>query len=363
MKRAFPRIALDHVSGFTLLELILASALGALLVTAAVQQWRAAQLAQTQLRDRLDAATAGVWALGFLRRSAAAAGYLGCNSASLALGNALNGDWADLSEFNLQRPVEGHDWQGVATSGTTPDLDDWRPPLTTLPRQVGGGARNAMMPGTGIRVEQLVPGSDLLIFRRIQGPGAPLLATTGNNDAIRVAPADDGLDEDVMALMHDCEQGVLFRISDLVATPGGRILRRATGASAYDNRTGANLTPMGRPYAGADNPLGGRVSIVQAEIYFVAPAAAPNLTSLWRRTGTARPAELVEGVADLQVLAGIDADPLMGGDGPDSYVTLDALMPQHRIHSLMLALTLRYGEEVKQLTQTVRLGNRRNWSP
>jgi len=67
------------------------------------------------------------------------------------------------------------------------------------------------------------------------------------------------------------------------------------------------------------------VSQLLTDIYFVAESAnlnnrGDNITSLWRKSGTDAPVELVEGISDLQVLFGIDTTVSDGLPSANRYV-------------------------------------------
>ena len=64
------------------------------------------------------------------------------------------------------------------------------------------------------------------------------------------------------------------------------------------------------------------ISAIETHTFFVAPGTGVNSEgntplSLWRKSGLTAPAELVEGVEDLQILYGVDTD---GDNAPNQYV-------------------------------------------
>ena len=342
-------------AGLSLVELLLAMALGSVVALALVQQYSGGQAAAMQLRARSDVQDAGAYASGFLRRSALAAGYTGCNGRGLRLQSAVRGAWRDLFEFDLSQPVQGFDYQG---DGASVDLTAWSPSLAVLPRQGPSGTRNAMRNGTGIRIDRLSPNADLVVFRRLRTPAHPLAASAGPDEDPLVLNVEGGdLEAGDLALIADCRQATLFRITGIVPTGRRLLLLREPGAGPYGNLTGSVLSAAGRPYGGQAGPQGAVVGRVLTEIYFIAVGAGPGILSLWRRSGTDAPVELVEGVTDLQVLLGVDLSPNDGLDGVNRYLRFSELRPEHRIRSLALTVTARRDDVQRRFEQVVALRN------
>ena len=340
--------------GLSLIELLLAMALGSVAALGLVQQYSGGQAAAAQLRDRSAVQDAGAYALSFLRRSAMAAGYWGCNSRSVRPNNGLNGGWAELFEFDLTRAVQGFDYRG---DGQSIELNAWAPSLLELPRQASNGGRNVLVAGTGVRVDRLLPGADVVVFRRLETPTFPVAA--------RIAPGDDpvvldvvgaDLDAGDVALIGDCWRADMFRITGVVANgPRWRLLR-TSGTGLYDNMDGGPAS-AGASYGGEAGPQGAMVGRVMTEIYFIAAGTAPGIASLWRRSGAAAPVELVEGVTDLQALLGVDLDAEDGLDGVNRYLRFSDLQEGHRIRSIALTVTAGRGGEARDFAQVVALRN------
>lgn len=348
------RLATPHpVQGLSLVELLLAMALGLVVALGLVQQYSGGQAAAAQLRDRAAVQDSGAYALGFLRRSAMAAGYWGCNSRSVRPDNGLNGRWADLFEFDVTRPVQSFDYRG---DGESVELNAWSPSLAELPRQASGGVLNALVAGTGVRVDRLLPGADVVVFRRLELPTFPLAARVAPGDELVVLEIDGAeLAAGDVALISDCRQAALFRITGVVANGPRLRLLRASGSGPYDNAGG--LASAGATFGGEAEPQGALVGRVTTEIYFIAAGAAPGVASLWRRSGAAAPVELVEGVADLQVLLGVDVDAEDGLEGVNRYLPFHELQESHAIRSIALTVRARRGQETREFAQVVALRN------
>ena len=297
--------------GFTLLELMLAAALGAALLAAVVRLFASLGSSHAALAGQARMQESARHALSFLARSAHHAGYLGCGAVGVPV-NGLNGDWQQLPEFNVATPIAAFDG----------DANGWQPGLAALPTKRGGRAgfkaRNRIDP------RRLRQGSDVVVFRRIR-PGARLAASLAKNtDALRVADGDSSLRKDSFAVLSACGQAALFRVT---SRAGGAVatLARASGGGTFGNRAGASLSAAGLPFGGPTSPEGASVGLVSTEIYFVARSAGSDnrgglAWSLWRKTSAAAPAELVPGIDDLQLLYGIDSTPDDATRAPERYV-------------------------------------------
>ena len=131
-------------AGFSLLELLLAAALGALTTAAVAQLFVSNARASVVQTGQARLQESARLALHFLADSARSAGYFGCAPATLADG--LGGTWrGDLAQ-DFARPVLGADDVGDAGDVRAWELGD----------------------------RELKPGSDVVLFRRIEGRGHDL---------------------------------------------------------------------------------------------------------------------------------------------------------------------------------------------
>ncbi|MCY3837218.1 MAG: prepilin-type N-terminal cleavage/methylation domain-containing protein [Gammaproteobacteria bacterium] len=306
--------------GFSLLELLIAAALGVVLIAAVVQLFAGSSRGNAALAGQALLQESARHAVALLSRSARNAGYLGCGGWD-GLVNGLNGSWRRIVEFDVSRPVEGFDGQGT----------NWSPEIGSLPT-IGGSA--LAFAGNRIDPDELRAGSDVVVFRRLEAPGRPLarsLSTlldpvTGRGDD-PVVTLDDGFafEADDFVVISNCRQSALFRIGTIDTIGRVATLSRPSAGGPFGNRAGRSLSRDDRAFGGGTGPEGAGVGRVVTEIYFVARGAGLNnrdetVWSLWRKTGADRPAELVQGVADLQVLFGVDLTPGDGVDAPNRYL-------------------------------------------
>ena len=332
MRRWPANSARRPTGGFSLLELLLAAVLGVLTTAALAQLFlsnaRAAALQTGQARLQESARLA----VHFLAGSARAAGYFGCGPANLADG--LGGTWRDAPTDDLTVPVLGADNVG--------DADEAR--------------------AWGLGDRELKPGTDIVLFRRIEGLGHDLAAQFRSDTDLVIAGffrPGPGL----LAVLSGCGQFGVLGV-DAIARRSGRV----TLAKSVDVDA---LAPPGTAYGDPTGPAATVLAPVVAEIYFVARGRFVNNRgesswSLWRKTG--RSDEVVSGIDDLQVLYGIDPTPNDGDVALRRYVTGDGI-GAGSVRAVYLRVTASsvdaVGEDDQPLAQTVSqtVTLRNPWTP
>ena len=195
-------------AGFSLVELMIATLLGVVVIAGIVAMFsgnsRASALVGGQARLQENAR----YAFDFISRGARAAGYFGCGAQPQNIAKVLVGDWAQLPEFDITRPIAGHEGHRGGA---------WSPSLSRLP---GGSAGNVnFAPGGAIDIGRIVPETDVLVVRHIQQPGQrllePLLPT---GDPLITAPrGEPGFDVGDIVMVADCEQAAVFRVTDMLS--------------------------------------------------------------------------------------------------------------------------------------------------
>ncbi len=313
-------------AGFSLVELMLALALGLVVVTGIVQLFVGNSQTYAVLTGQARLQENGRFALDFISRAARSAGYFGCAPERNNLVKGLRGNWALMPEFNVTQIVQGYD----GSDGS------WDPPVTTLPTPT-----SAYVPANGIVTADIAPGTDVLVLRAMQQPGQRLtqvLQPTG--DPVVTAPGGDpGFGVDDIVMVANCEQGAVFRVTGIqpVSANEVRLLHATTGgggiyenADMIDSPTGSipfTLSFLGRSYG--EDAVVGRV---ETTIFFIAEGAGldnqgnPPL-ALWQKVGSAAPVELVQGVEDLEVLYGVDTTLNDDVSNANQYVEFDDVPP------------------------------------
>ncbi len=329
--------------GFSLIELILALALGLLVVTGIVNLFVGNSQTYSILNGQARLQENARFAFEFISRAARTAGFFGCAPEFDNLVNTLNAPgWNSMPEFDLGQAVSGHEGNGAGS---------WTPALANLPRSSGGGSANVYINGNGIDIATIVDETDVLILRSMRQPVRRLtVAAAPTDNPVVEAPGgvSDFATGDIV-LISDCEQGALFRVSN-AAVAGNQVTltQAAGGAGVYENAAlvpGPTGTPVartlsiiGRPYA-EDS----QVAAVESEFFFIAPSAGvdnrgntPN--ALWRKAGTDAPQELIAGIDNMQVLYGVDTTLNDGVPNANQYVEFDAVPDVDQVVALRVTL-------------------------
>lgn len=275
--------------GFSLLELLLAAALGALTTAAVAQLFvsnaRASVLQTGQARLQESAR----FALHFLADSARSAGYFGCGPATLADG--LAGTWrGDLAQ-DITTAVAGADNVGDANDVSAWELGD----------------------------RELKPGSDVVVFRRIDGLGHDLAQQFDADSELTIASSFTPVSGQ-LAVLSACGQLGVLGIESIARRSGLVTLTESVDIEA--------LVPEDFAYGDPGGPAATVLAPVVSETYFIGRSRFVNNRgepgwALWRKAGRAD--EVVSGVDDLQVLYGIDTTPDDSDVAPVRYVTGDGI--------------------------------------
>jgi type IV pilus assembly protein PilW len=302
--------------GFSLIELMLALGLGAIVTAGIVQLFVQNNQTYALLNGQSRMQESAAYALDFIGRAIRTSGYIGCAPEQDKVELALRGTWNDLYEFNILEPIEGYEGNADGT---------WTPALTELPRTVGGADANVYVAGNGVPIDQVVPQTDVLVMRRIAEPGQRLLAAAQPTaDPVVTAPGGDpGFGVDDIVLIADCQQASVFRVTGLTIAGTQATVAHAVDASASPFVNGsATISAINEPYSRE-----AVIGLIETQIFYVAPSAGTNNLgntpdSLWWKVGTNAPVELIQGVSDLQVRYGFDSD----GDGrANQYVRRNGL--------------------------------------
>jgi type IV pilus assembly protein PilW len=221
--------------------------------------------------------------------------------------NGLN-DSANLL-WNFAAPVAGFD---AGSSNWTPAID------------------TALIPNA-------TPGSDVLVMRTTR-QGQPVFRTNApvvNTAAPLEVDRETGVTVPANSTMiiTDCEGSAVFLATGFTAV--------GTDAAQIEHVSG------GTPGNATDDlargfDVGALVMPVETVIYYVRDSGNGSGPALWQRVGNAAPQELIEGVENLQVLYGVDADGDLLPDG--AYQSAAAVADWRQVISLSLALLVRSPE-------------------
>lgn len=293
-------------TGLSLIELLIAIAIGALILLGATSLFISNKRIYKENEDMSRLQENGRFALNMISKDIRMAGYLGCIPDYEKLANRIDDttsaepNWPDLKELtNHSFPIEGID-------KVTSVSDEWLPSESA-----------EALSGNSITLIPTIE-SDAITLRYLEPVPSEAVFTAGAvmadpTVAIPVTCTSDCADifklNEVIAIT-DCETGDLFKIdyirSEISGLQASALLHNTIGLSkAYDDNA--------------------QISRYRATRYFVAQASIQHPTrdidkdtsaviptpSLWRYTtvaGTGTFEEVIEGVEKMAILYGVDTD-------------------------------------------------------
>jgi len=316
--------------GLSLVEMMIALVLSSVVAVGVVQLFVANSQTYKLLNGQSRMQESARFAQEFIGRSVRIAGYKGCYSTNDGIITTLDPPDNLPYEFDLRTAIEGFDGAGGAWD---PAIDDKLPKTvgcdttcvdTNVFKTVAGlGANN------GIDTIDIVENTDILTTRNVsinEAWVAVNMPTSREDIVVTVPSAGNELELDHIAFIGDCEKGTLFRITDVTLdTP-------STGQATIEHLdddvddTANTFEQLAEVNTFQKDAM---VSAVESHTFYIASGEGRNnlgneVFSLWRKSGTSDPVELVEGVENLQVLYGIDTDE---DSTPNTYVTAKVADP------------------------------------
>lgn len=299
-------------AGFSLVELLVGVAVGALAVTMALMFFVnnkrdfLVQQEATRLQENQR------FAVQFLTRDIRSAGYRGCAGGS---GGALTNTLKNSS--NLENDFD---------AGGIDGFDDVTTTLPTLlSNLLSGKTPNA--------------GTDVLVLRGPEGDSFGVSAPNTSTTVFATAGVS-GIDSGDYLMISDCQKARIFQAGTITS---------GTGAITHPEDTGDAPGNSDYTWGGTSAPAD-ELFDVDSEIvrvgtftYFISdgPGGEP---SLYRKTNAEPAEELVEGVEDMQVLYGVNTD--ADDDGtPDSFVDASSVSNWDNVTAVRIWLMLRGFED------------------
>lgn len=343
--------------GFSLIELMVAVALGLLLTTAMVTVYinskssftRQQQLSSLQQNVRI--------AFEYLAGDARVVGHLGCFTGlpTLPAGGDFNSSLAATGiGTNYALGVEGYEYKNTTPNAFT--LTSSAPAnvtaTTNWETNVATDAINTI-PATTISTTGLTPGSDVLVIRTVAGRPVRLAAPT-------VSGANTLSLENLAG--GTCSNGTTAKVSGFCANSHG-LIASCSRARVFQVQSIAAQTLTLTGTLGSD-PLyktdAAEVFPMQTLVYYVALSSSGTTNSLYRRTFDGDNAagleqELIEGVENLQLRYGVDTDATPDGI-VNSYVAANAVANWNTVVSVRMGLLMRTTTAVESDTSVATTG-------
>ena len=346
----------NHQKGFSLVEMMMAMALGLIVVTGIIQLFignsQSARIINGQARLQENSR----FAFEFISAAARRAGYFGCIRDDQTRVWGLIGNPAQLPEYNVDEMVGGFDANGDGT---------WTPSAIALP----GGTPGNTNQGGAIDDADIDQDSDIIVFRNLRQPQQKLTVIMQPlEDAVVTAPAGDpGFGVDDVVMIADCEQAAVFRITGMNVAGNEATLQNAanTGGTSVFFQNSLLVTPPAGPQVNFTKSFLGRsygtdaiIGAVDATYFFIAESVRANNTgamplSLWQKVGPNGPVELIQGVEDMQILYGVDTTLTDDIPNPNQYVIASAIPDPSQVVAIRVTLTVNSIDQVTDDNNTL----------
>jgi len=307
MKTASQLMPCGRQRGFSLVELMIAMTIG-FVVLAGIGYLYVESRQSFRSMDNLSRMQESArYALEIMARDIRMAGYRGCASSSGAFYNNLK--QSTESAYNFGLPINGYDGDGGS----------WAP---ALPTDTGG--LNFTNP-------PILAGTDVIILRSAFGSGTTVTAQPGNSSAdLKVTTPNDLAIGDI-AIVTNCVASTVFQITNMNVNGAGQNVVHNTGAGSPGNSS----QDLVENYSAS----GGEVIKMQSKSYFIRTGASgrPALWQFDNYKPAVAPAEIAEGVENMQILYGIDVD---SNGIVESYSAADAVADWSQVAAVRISLLM-----------------------
>lgn len=319
----FLKIRVAKQSGFSLIELLVATVIGLVLLSGIYQVFLSSDTGYRYNEQLARLQENGRFVLDLITRDIRLAGYLGCGDQVLDT-NLLNNPTADLNSFS--QGLTGYEATSATAWDQTPDA------TITLP----------------------LGGSDILTVR-----GALMskpMATSQEKLATSTSASLDSIDiaDNDILLISDCSYRAVFQVTgnNGATTPPLVVNHAATGSSP------GNATDT-IPHT---FPNGSDVFKMQSVSYYVRLNPDDEPTLYRRLSNSAGAEQMIEGVENLQILYGEDTD---GDRNVDVYQAANLVADWNDVVAVRIGLLLRSPGEIakKPLDTATYLVNRTTIDP
>ena len=345
--------------GFSLVELMVAMALGLLLTVAMGSVYFSSRTAFSRQQQLGSIQQSVRIAFEYLRDDARMVGHMGCYTGLPLTAPSFNSALSTTTlASNYAVGVEGYEYTNATAGAYT--LDSNAPADVTAAgnwtTNTAGGTSNtiavATIAGTG---NGLTPGSDVLVIRTVSGRPVRLAANAN------VAASQAAFTIETVAGSTDkCNNGTTAKVSGFCATSHG-LIASCTQARVFQvSAITAGVAPAASTLTlsssmGTDPQYvtaGTEVFPMQTIIYYVKKSSSGTSTSLYRRTfdgdrkdpsGTVaqgQEQELIEGVENLQVKYGVELAATPNGIVAN-YVTANAVTDWSLVVAVRMGLVIR----------------------
>lgn len=303
MKTATQLMPCVRQRGFSLVELMIAMTIGFIVLAGIGYLYLESRQAFRSMDNLSRMQESARYALEIMSRDIRMAGYRGCASSSGDFHNTLKD--SGTSAYNFGLPISGYD----GGAGWTP----------ALPADTGG------LSGLNI-----LAGTDAIVLRSAFGGGATVTKQPGNSSADLKVTTPNDLAIDDIVMVTNCKAATVFQVTNLNVSKDNVVHNVGTGIPG-------NLSKdLVENYSAS----GGEIIKMQSKSYFIRTGASGR-PALWQFdnykpvVAGVNPAEITEGVENMQIQYGIDTN----ADGiVESYTPATAALDWNQVAAVRISL-------------------------
>ena len=290
-----------HEQGFSLVEFMIAMTIGLIILGGVGYMYMESRQSFRSMDNLSRMQESARYALEIISRDIRMAGYRGCASSTGTFFNTLVNK--TTTAYNFGVPINGYDASAAA----------WSP---ALPSDTGGLSGLSLLAGT-----------DAIILRSAFGGGTTVTDQPGNSSADLKVTAPHNLADNDILLVTNCTAATVFQATEV--NGGGLNVVHNTGVGTPGNST----KDLGQVYKN------GEIIKMQSKSYFIRNGASGR-PALWqfdnyKPAAGDNPAEIAEGVENMQIQYGIDANL----DGIiESYSAANAVADWNQVAAVRISL-------------------------
>ncbi|MEW5973560.1 MAG: PilW family protein [Pseudomonadota bacterium] len=284
--------------GFSLVELMIGMTLGLILLLGVTSVLISNQRTYATEDNLSRVQESARQAYDFIARDVRMAGYIGCLSDVTQFINTLN--TPNDFDWDFGHAIVGHEAVGT----------NWSPELP------------------GVLAGRPLAGTDVITLRGAYGENTTLEREMPDTSADLKTTAMDPppLETDDIVILSDCRAAAVFQVTNYTDANGNVVHNTGTGTPGNATKNFNHRFPPGS-----------QVIKIKTTSYYVGTGASGQ-PALFRRDGGSDPEELVEGIENMQVEYGEDAD---GDRDADAYRKAKDVTDWNRVVSTRISLLVR----------------------
>ncbi len=322
------------MGGLSMIELLIAMVMGLTLTAGVMQVYVGNTQTERDQEARSRMQENGRFAITYLANELRMAGYLGCLSTidENSINNTLDGP---PPSFQPGVGIQGWEANGTGLGVVSNSANN----VATTDTSGGGWTSSG---GNVLDSTNVVPATDIVRVWNAAGTGATINSISPGAGMTVVNSGLTDIEDGDILLLSDCQRADWVQACNVQDIGGGASINSVLSAGCVP---GNDVTAVMRTQAG------GELVKLEGTMYYIGKRAdvATNPPALFRRqlsqnAGLGNAEELVEGIENLQILYGINAD----NDNKktvDSYVTANLVGDWSRVISVRVSVLVQSIED------------------